>query len=159
MIAIKIASEDDAEALSRILISSIQKLCVADHKNEPALIARWTANKTPSSLIGWISNPQISLFLAKRSGTPAGVGCVSNRGGILLNYVDPTLRFCGVSRALLVHMEQVLAAQGVEMGKLTSTETAHAFYQRAGWHDAGEPEVVNGMTGYRMEKTLINNIP
>jgi GNAT superfamily N-acetyltransferase len=144
----------DAETLSQVLCASIRELCSADHKNDPELIARWTANKTPEHITRWIANSGLTLVLADRDGQPAGVGGISEDGQVLLNYVAPAHRFCGVSRAILTHLEATLAERGISKASLTSTETAHRFYRKAGWMDVGEPEIVFGIKGYPMEKEL-----
>ena len=46
MIAIRPAAIADVPAMSRVMIASITDLASADHRNDPALVARWTANKT-----------------------------------------------------------------------------------------------------------------
>jgi len=102
----------------------------------------------------WIANPSLILFLAERNEQPAGVGCISADGEVLLNYVSPAHRFRGISRAILKHAEAALAEIGVSKGRLTSTETAHRFYREAGWTDVGEPEIMFGLRGYPMEKEL-----
>lgn len=153
MVHIRPVVAADAETLSSILCASIRQLCIADHKNDPALIGNWTANKTPERMTRWIANPQLSLVIAERDGQAAGVGCVSSDGELQLNYVSPAHRFCGVSRAILDHLEAALV-KSLKRARLTSTETAHRFYREAGWDDVGEPVVVFGIQGYPMEKTL-----
>jgi GNAT superfamily N-acetyltransferase len=154
MIRIRPASPADAGAISRVLIRSIGQLCHADHGGDPHLIARWTANKAPASVARWIADRRCSLFLAERDGAPAGACSFSHDGRILLTYVDPDHRFCGVSRAMLGQMEGALALRGIARAVLGSTETAHRFYLSAGWRDAGPPGIVCGMPDHPMEKTL-----
>ena len=154
MLSIREAEESDAEACSQVLCTSIRELCAADHHGDADLIARWAANKTPERIARWIADPHVTLFLADHDGVPAGVGGVSENGEILLNYVTPIYRFCGVSRAVLAHMEQTLRERGVRKARLTSTETAHHFYRNAGWADVGAPEMVLGIRGYPMEKDM-----
>jgi hypothetical protein len=159
MITIRTAVPADAEAISRVLIRSIRQLCGADHGGDPEIIARWTANKTPEGVARWLADPRCALFLAERDGAPAGACSFNRHGRILLNYVDPAHRFCGVSRAMLGHMERALSLDGTGRALLGSTETAHRFYLSAGWRDAGPPERVMGMTEYPMEKTLAPATP
>lgn len=153
MIHIRPVVEDDADTLSRILCESIRQLCAADHKSDPALVGNWTANKTPEQMKRWIANPQVTLVIAERDGQAAGAGCNSADGEVFLNYVSPDHRFCGVSKAILGHLEATLAKL-VGRARLTSTETAHRFYLGAGWEDVGEPVNVFGLRGYPMEKAL-----
>jgi hypothetical protein len=38
---------EDAPAACDVLRRSISELCVADHGNDPTILARWLSNKTP----------------------------------------------------------------------------------------------------------------
>ena len=154
MVSIRQITDGDAETLSKVLCASIRELCSADHKNDPEVIARWIANKTPEHMAQWIADPHLTLVLAERDEQPAGVGCISDQGEVLLNYVAPAHRFCGVSFAILAHLEAALAERGITKARLTSSETAHRFYRRAGWMDAGESPIVLGLRGFPMEKSL-----
>lgn len=154
MIAIRQAEDRDVETLSILLCASIRELCTADHNDDPELIARWTADKTPEHVAAWIANPRNTLFVAERDGQPACVGCINAGGQVLLNYVAPAHRFRGVSAAMLAHLEAVLADRNIDTARLTSTKTAHRFDRDAGWADVGESETVFGITGYPMEKKL-----
>ena len=154
MIVFRKAIDADAGALSELLCRSITELCSADHRNDPDVIARWTANKSPEYMMMWIRNPRHFLVIAERDQEPAGVGCISDDGEVLLNYVSPDHRFCGVSKAVLDHLEEALAERGITRASLTSTKTAHQFYRKARWVDCAEPEVMFGLTGYPMEKLI-----
>ena len=73
---------------------------------------------------------------------------------------DPTIlgrwpRFRGVSRALLAALEARAAERGSTSCTLTSTETAHRFYQSNGYSDDGKPVGNFGTSsGYPMSKRL-----
>ena len=153
MIRVRLARPEDAEAASRIMIRSIRDLCVADHGNDPDRIAAWTANKTPQSVARWIAGSG-AVLLALDTGRPAGVCGYSERGHIMLNYVDPDHRFRGISRAMLRNMETALAAHGIGTAHLDSTETARRFYLANGWEPDGDPAPKFGMPGYPMRKRL-----
>ena len=152
MIAVRPAVAADVPAMSRVMIASITDLAVADHRNDPALIARWTANKTEAGIGKMLGSESIALFVAERDGEVAAVGAIIEPDTIGLNYVDPAHRFAGVSKALLAGMEDALRRQGVTEGKLNSTETAHRFYLGAGWLDAGPRGEDFGMSDYPMRK-------
>lgn len=154
MITVRKPVYDDADVLSAVLCASIRELCSADHHNDQNVIAQWTANKSPEHMIKLLANPRLALFVAEVDQEVSGVGCISLGGEVLLNYVAPAHRFCGVSKALLDHLENALAEHGVSRATLTSTKTAHRFYRAAGWTDCGEPETVFGLTGYPMEKII-----
>jgi GNAT superfamily N-acetyltransferase len=151
VITVRRAVPADIGAMSDVLVASITALCVPDHGNRPDAVAQWLSNKTPEGVGKWFANPETSLFVADVEEVVAAVGAVSNRREILLNYVSPDHRFAGVSKALLAAME---AALGAGEARLTSTTTAHRFYQRTGWTDDGPAERYAGMTAYPMRKLL-----
>ena len=154
MIAIRRALEADVPAMSAVLIRSITELCTLDHKDDPAAIAAWTANKTPAGVRSVLDNPAAQLFVAERDGAVAAVGCVLGGNEIGLNYVDPAHRFQGVSRALLAAMEQAMREAGCTEGRLKATQTAHAFYRANGWRDAGPLYTGRWIDAWPMVKAL-----
>ncbi len=78
---------DAAEACA-VLRRSITELCGADHGDDPAILARWLANKTPDSVSVWIERPDASMLMAVENGAIVAVGMVTDAGEILLNYVS-----------------------------------------------------------------------
>jgi GNAT superfamily N-acetyltransferase len=151
---IRDAAVEDAPAACQVMRRSITELCVADHRNDPAILTRWLSNKTPEIFVSWIK-PANSLLVAVEDGGILAVGCVTNRGEIDLNYVSPDGRFRGVSGAML----RALEARAVERGNvrctLFSTETARRFYQAAGYIEDGPPAGRFGTgSGYPMSKAL-----
>lgn len=154
MILVRLAGPGDAGAMSEVLTASIRELCGEDHRNDPAAVARWTANKTPAAVAAMMVAGNASFFIAERDGVIAAVGCIVGTAEIGLNYVHPDHRFMGVSKALLDAMEEAIAARGAEEAALVSTITAHRFYLAAGWQDVGEAEARFEMTCYPMRKSL-----
>jgi GNAT superfamily N-acetyltransferase len=154
MITIRRAIEADAETMSKIVIASIRDLCVADHKNDPALVASWTANKTPENFRSWIAAAETVFLIAEQDGEGAGVGGVSLDGTIRLLYVAPAQRARGISRALLAYMESLLRSAGLATGRLVSSETALRFYRSAGWVEDESLDETSGARGYPMLKEL-----
>src|SRR5260370_11974189 len=118
----------DAQAACEVLRRSIVELCVADHRNDPAILKRWLANKTPEIVASWIAQPGSSLLVAVEEKTILAVGAVSDTGEISLNYVSPDARFRGVSRAILRALETRAVARGNARCTLLSSETARRFY-------------------------------
>ncbi len=151
MIRVRAATRDDAGAMSDLLIASITALCVEDHQSRPDAVARWLANKTPEGVLKWFDNPSNGIFVAERDAAIAAVGAFNTKREIILNYVSPEHRFAGVSKALLVAMEQAL---GPGEATLTSTATARRFYRAMGWSETGETEHWAGMVAYPMRKQL-----
>ena len=78
----------------------------------------------------------------------------STSGEILLNYVAPDARLCGVSSSLLWAMEEDLFKAGHTALNLDSTQTAYRFYLSRGWQDAGPPMLDGGMQTYPMRKSI-----
>lgn len=152
---IRNAVPEDAPAACEVVRRSILELCSADHHYDPAILARWLANKTPEIVASWIVNPGNSVLVAVESGTILAVGSVTDTGEITLNYVSPDARFRGVSRALLVALETRAQERGSQRCTLLSTETAHRFYRSAGYVDDGPPQGKFGTTSsYPMSKEL-----
>ncbi len=136
---IREAAPKDAEAMSAVLVASITELCAEDHQGRPEALAEWTANKTPESIRGWFDNPENRLLVADEDGAILGVGGFNTAGEIILNYVAPSARFRGASRALLAALENGLRANGIAEARLDSTKAARRFYLSAGWREgAGE---------------------
>jgi GNAT superfamily N-acetyltransferase len=116
----------------------------------------WLANKTPEIVAGWARQKGNSLLLAVEGDAVLAVGSVTDLGEITLNYVAPDARFRGVSRALLRALEARAAERGNIRCTLTSTETAHRFYQSAGYIDDGAPTGKFGtVASYPMSKEIV----
>jgi GNAT superfamily N-acetyltransferase len=151
---IRDALPEDAPAACRVLRRSIVELCAADHHDDPAILARWLANKTPEIVASWITQRDSSLLVAVEEGEILSVGAVTDAGEITLNYVSPDARFRGVSRALLRALEVRAVERGNSRCTLTSTETARRFYRAAGYVDDGAPVEKFGVSARRMAKRL-----
>ena len=151
MITVRRAAPEDAPAMSAVLIASITELCAADHRDDPAALSSWLANKTPAGVGQWFANPVNTILVAERAGEIAACGAFNTDRMIILNYVAPNHRFRGVSKALLAAME---AALGPGEATLDSTLTARPFYLAAGWEEAGQAKVYRLVDGYPMRKLL-----
>lgn len=151
---IRVAEEKDAESACRVLRQSIETLCVADHENDAQTLDRWLSNKTPDNVRTWIDAPDVTVMVAEQDGAIVGVGAVSTSGDVLLNYVAPQARFQGVSKAVLVAMEEYLRQNGHDRSRLESSRTAHRFYRAAGYQDVGEAKIRGIRSSQPMVKTL-----
>ena len=60
----------------------------------------------------------------------------------------------GVSRALMLGLEDVLRNRGVAVARLKSTATAHDFYKALGWSDVGPAAQGRFISAYPMRKVL-----
>jgi GNAT superfamily N-acetyltransferase len=152
---IRAAKPEDASAACEVMRRSIAELCVADHRNDEAILKRWLSNKTPEAFESWIRQPDNSLLVAVEGGNIVAVGSVTDAGEITLNYVSPDARFRGVSRALLGALESRAVARGNTRCTLTSTETARCFYRSNGYVDDGLPVGNFGTSsGYPMSRLI-----
>jgi GNAT superfamily N-acetyltransferase len=152
---IRDAQVEDAPGACQVLRRSISELCIADHGNDPTILAQWLDNKTPEIVASWIAHSGNSVLVAVEHGTILGVGSVTNAGEVTLNYVSPDARFRGISRALLRALEQRALERGNVRCTLTSTETARRFYQTNGYVEDGCPAGKFGTrASYRMSKLL-----
>src|SRR5712672_3135510 len=64
VVEIRDATSDDAEAACAVVRQSISQLCVADHRNDPAILNAWLANKQPEIVAAWVNQPGNSLLIA-----------------------------------------------------------------------------------------------
>ena len=133
---IRDATPDDAVAACDVLRRSISELCVADHGNDPAILAAWLRNKTPEIVASWATHPGNSLLVAVEGDAILAVGSVTDTGEITSNYVSPDARFRGVSRAMIHALEARAMERGNTGCSLTSTDR---FYQSCGYVDNGPP--------------------
>jgi GNAT superfamily N-acetyltransferase len=155
MMEIRDAAPEDARAACEVMRRSIAELCVADHRNDPAILQRWLSSKTPEIFESWI-RPDNSVLVAIEENSILAVGSVTNAGEITLNYVSPDARFRGVSTALLAALETRAIERGNNRCRLTSTETARRFYLARGYSEDG-PAVGDFGTasGYPMSRSLV----
>lgn len=151
---IRDAVAEDASAACEVMRRSIAELCVADHNNDPAILARWLANKTPEIFKSWIK-PSNALLVAVEGEAVLAVGCVTEAGEINVNYVSPDARFRGVSRAMLAALEERAMLWGNKACRLSSTETALRFYRANGYVEEGPAAGKFGAaSAYPMSKQL-----
>lgn len=138
---------DDAVSACEAMRRSIAELCGADHHDDPAILGRWLANKTPETWVAWLAYEANTVFVAADDETVLAVGVVRHDGEITCNYVSPDARFKGVSKAMLAQLESAAREFGNDFCTLSSTETARRFYLAAGYEQVGEPEGRFGTTG------------
>jgi len=148
----------DAEDACDVMRKSIAELCVDDHRNDPTILAQWLANKQPAIVRGWMAQPANSLMVAVEAGRVVGVGSVTDKGEITLNYVSPDARFRGVSRALLAALERRAIERGNSHCTLNSTATARRFYLARGYAETGPPRGDFGtQSGFPMRRALTSS--
>jgi GNAT superfamily N-acetyltransferase len=146
------ACEQDAEEACAVIRRSIIELCILDHQCDPGTLAGWLLNKTTANLRQWIRTHHV--LVAEDEGAILGVAAMSASGHVLLNYVSPTARFRGVSRALINVLEARAVSIGLSVLTLESTSTALGFYRAAGYAPAGTPWRRVASVAYPMQKCL-----
>jgi GNAT superfamily N-acetyltransferase len=134
---IRDATPEDAVEACAVIRASISELCDADHRNDPDILARWLANKTPENIATWADAIGSSLLLVVDGEAIIAVGGVTDDGEITLNYVAPAARFRGASSMLLAALEGRAIQRGARRITLLSTETARGFYLARGYRDDG----------------------
>jgi GNAT superfamily N-acetyltransferase len=134
---IRDARPADAVKACKAIRASIAELCIADHNQNPDILARWLASKTPENVAAWADSMGSSLLVAVEGDDVLAVGGVKDDGEITLNYVSPTARFRGVSAAMLNALEARAIERGAVRATLLSTETARRFYRARGYRDEG----------------------
>ena len=154
MVKIREANSSDALQCSAVLCDSIRELCIADHDGDVQIISQWSSNKTEENLRTWILDQNTKFFVAEYGKEIHGVGAINLPDEVALNYVSPKFRYRGVSRAILVELENALREAGCAKGQLTSTMTAHKFYLASGWSDVKQIHSWPGLSAYVMEKEL-----
>jgi GNAT superfamily N-acetyltransferase len=134
---IRNATATDAVRACEAIRASITELCIADHRQNPEILKRWLASKTPANVAAWATAGGSSLLVAVECDAVLAVGGVKDDGEITLNYVAPQARFRGISSALLKALEARAAERGAIEITLLSTETARRFYLSRGYQDLG----------------------
>ena len=148
------ARPEEAAEIAALLRASIADLCAADHRNDAAVVAAWTANKTPETVAAWIADPSQRLLVASCDGRLAGVAAARRSGELLLLYVAPGAAGRGCGTALLAAAEAWLRAVGAPAVRLESTVTARDFYRARGYAEVGAPVRRRGAGGFPMLKRL-----
>jgi GNAT superfamily N-acetyltransferase len=147
------ACEEDAESCCSVVRRSIVELCGLDHQDDAASLEEWLANKTTLNMRRWVR--QHHVLVAVDAKAILGVAAMTSMGEIILNYVSPEARFCGVSKALLGGLETRAGRLGIPRLNLQSTATALRFYQALGYTASGAPTKGFGVTmGQPMQKQL-----
>ena len=137
LMIIRDATTADAVKACEAIRASIIELCIADHQQDPDILRRWLASKTPDNVAAWATAVGSSLLVAIEDDSILAVGGVKDDGEITLNYVAPGARFRGVSTALLKALEARAVERGAIEITLLSTETARRFYLSRGYRDMG----------------------
>jgi GNAT superfamily N-acetyltransferase len=138
---------------------SITECCALDHRNDPAILEAWLSNKTPAHVRDWIASPDSCGVVAQRDGSIVGFAMLTMPGEIQLCYLVPEAQKHGLGRAMLSALEAEAIERDVAEISLTSTKTAHPFYLRMGFVDAGPARQGRFITAQPMLKVLAPRNP
>lgn len=139
------ASARDAARAIEVVRRSITLLCEPDHRNDPATLGRWLANKTPESFAAWISNPENFCVVAEVASEIQGVGLVHRSGELRLFYVAPGHARQGLGRNIHAALVTQARSWGLTEIHLESTSVARQFYESLGYRSAGPQKAMFGV--------------
>ena len=155
MFTVRQATLKDAEVAVQVVRQSIEQLCTADHRNDPATLTRWLTNKTPEHFHSWIASPDNFCVVAEMDGRLSGVGLLQRGGEIQLFYLAPGTQHRSMGRAIHAALETQAHAWGLRELHLDSTAMARSFYEALGYQATGAPVVRFGVLRcYPYGKTL-----
>ena len=121
--------------------------------DDPAIVARWLANKTTENVEKWVTASDSVALVATRAEDMLGFALLTGHE-LALCYVVPRALFQGAGKALLQSVEKAALARGVEVLTLDSTKTALPFYTRNGFSSCGPVRSWAGLVAQPMTKTL-----
>lgn len=155
-VEVRTATHEDAAAICEVLRESIAVCCTADHHDDPAIVARWLANKTTENVKKWVTAPDSVALVALRGHDMLGVALLTGHE-LALCYVVPRAQHQGVGKALLQSVEEAASARRIEVLTLDSTKTAFPFYARNGFSPCGPVRRWAGLEAQPMSKQLVAN--
>ena len=126
-IMIRHGTNADARPAIETLRRFITELCSPDHHNDPQELANWLKNRTVSTWRDWFARQDAAVLVAEMAGRLVGVGIVDRGRALILNYVRPAARFCGVSNTLLAALEAKARSYGALNCLVQTTVAARAF--------------------------------
>jgi GNAT superfamily N-acetyltransferase len=148
------AKPKHANAACGVIRQSIEKLCIADHKNDPWILESWLRNKTPANCRLWIENVQSKFFVAILKGVAVGVALVGEKGYIYLCYMQPDSAGKGIGKQLLLACENQALAWGLKEMMVDSSYTGKTFYESQGFIKNGEPFIEDNFRSFPLIKQL-----
>lgn len=150
---VRLADASLAREACDVVRRSITHCCTLDHRNDPAVLDAWLANKTPDNVARWMTAPGAMAWGALYNGELIGFA-LAVKGSLALCYVVPEVLYQGVGRALLLAAEAGAREAGLDTLVLESTRTADAFYRRQGYEPSAGVQSWNGLEAQPMRKRL-----
>ena len=127
-IEIRSAVEDDAEAISDVIIAALRATNAKDYSQ--AVIEQVEKSFSPSAVAALAAKRMVFVALADNR----IVGTASLDGQVVRTvFVRPQLHGQGIGRQLMNTVEQTAKRLGVEILSVPSSVTAERFYQKLGY--------------------------
>ncbi|MBV9395294.1 MAG: GNAT family N-acetyltransferase [Methylobacteriaceae bacterium] len=125
---IRPARREDAEGISRVIISALRETNAKDYSE--AVIARVEQSFSPAAVLGLLERRVV--FVAVNNDTI--VGTASLDGEVVRTvFVDPGCQGRGIGRALMAEVGRAAAERGVALLTVPSSVTAEPFYAKLGF--------------------------
>jgi GNAT superfamily N-acetyltransferase len=142
------ARNDDAEAVSQVIVSALRESNARDYPRE--VIERLAQIFSPAAVLDMLGKR--TVFVAISGQRIVGTASL-DRGAVHAVFVAPDAQRCGVGQRLMVEVERAARSQGTATLVVQSSLTAVRFYARLGFrtvrdHHHGEEHTVI------MEKSL-----
>ena len=152
---VRAARVEDAEALWRVHVASIRRLCAGWYSRDE--IEAWTARLAPGGYVAAMATH--ALVVAEEAGAVTGFGELdAERAEVVAVYVAPDAAGRGVGATLLARLEAMAREGGLAWLTLCASLNAEAFYARHGWRPIGRERHPVGDTVavdcVRMEKRV-----
>ena len=145
---IRPARREDAEGISRVIISSLRETNAKDYPE--AVIARLAQNFSPAAVLDLLDRRLV--FVAAAGNEIVGTASLDGRV-VRTVFVKPECQSKGIGRALMAQVVQVAIERGVAVLAVRSSVTAEAFYAKLGFNAVRDSYYGEERT-IEMERTL-----
>jgi GNAT superfamily N-acetyltransferase len=133
MCTVRAATDEDAEAISRVVIAALRASNAQDYPAQ--VIAQVEASFTPSAVKALLS--QRKTFVGLNNGCV--IATASLDGDIVRSvFVVPAYQGQGVGKMLMATLHATAAEAGIASLRVPSSITARGFYQALGYQKIGE---------------------
>jgi GNAT superfamily N-acetyltransferase len=139
---LRAARNDDAEAVSQVIVSALRESNARDYPRE--VIERLAQIFSPAAVLDMMGKR--TVFVATSGQRIVGTASL-DRGVVHAVFVAPDIQRCGVGRRLMAEVERAARSEGTATLVVQSSVTAVPFYARLGFktvrdHHYGEEHTV-----------------